>query len=140
MVALHLALALLLAWLLGRYGAKALNALGRLTPTKRDDRLFQLLGFLWWGVVALLALSYLAHTLSWPLEPLASWGKALVGWLGSRGLAILVVVGLTFVVHRLIPLLLARLPEVQGELTREAVRRKTLRVVAESVLRITIWS
>ncbi|MDM7324489.1 MAG: mechanosensitive ion channel family protein [Thermus sp.] len=138
MVALHLALALLLAWLLGRYGAKALNALGRLTPSERDDRFFQVLGWVWWGVVALLALSYLAHTLSWPLEPFASWGKALVGWLGSRGLAILVVVGLTFVVHRLIPLLLARLPEVQGELTREAVRRKTLRVVAESVLRITV--
>ena len=138
MVALHLALALLLAWLLGRYGAKLLNALGRLTPTGRDDRFFQALGFLWWGVVVLLALSYLAHTLSWTLEPLASWGKALVGWLGSRGLAILAVAGLTFAAYRLIPLLLAQLPEAEGELTRETVRRKTLRVVAESVLRITV--
>ncbi|WP_114313542.1 mechanosensitive ion channel family protein [Thermus caldifontis] len=138
MVALHVGLTLLLAWLLGRYGARALNALGRLTPTKRDDRLFQLLGLLWWGVVALLALSYLAHALAWPLEPLATWGKALVGWLGSRGLAILAVAALTFLAYRLIPLLLAQLPEPEGELTREAVRRKTLRVVAESVLRIAI--
>ncbi|WP_105318297.1 mechanosensitive ion channel family protein [Thermus tenuipuniceus] len=138
MVALHVTLALFLAWLLGRYGAKALNALGRLTPTERDDRFFRALGFLWWGVVALLALSYLAHALAWPLEPLATWGKALTQWLGSRGLAVLVILGLTFVGYRLIPLLLARLPEPEGELTREAVRRKTLRAVVESVLRVGI--
>ncbi|WCM40490.1 mechanosensitive ion channel family protein [Thermus antranikianii] len=138
MVALHVALALLLAWLLGLYGARALNALGRLTPTERDDRFFRALGFLWWGVVVLLALSYLAHALAWPLEPLATWGKALAQWLGSRGLAILAVMGLTLVAYRLVPLLLARLPEPEGELTREAVRRKTLRAVAESVLRVSI--
>lgn len=138
MVALHVALALLLAWLLGRYGARALSALGRLTPTERDDRFFRALGFLWWGVVALLALSYLAHALAWPLEPLATWGKALAQWLGSRGLAALAVVGLTFLGYRLIPLLLARLPEPEGELTREVVRRKTLRAVADSVLKVAI--
>ncbi|TFU15414.1 mechanosensitive ion channel family protein [Thermus tengchongensis] len=138
MVALHVALALLLAWLLGRYGARALSALGRLTPTEQDDRFFRALGFLWWGVVALLALSYLAHALAWPLEPLATWGKALAQWLGSRGLAALAVVGLTFLGYRLIPLLLARLPEPEGELTREVVRRKTLRAVADSVLKVAI--
>jgi len=138
MVALHVALALLLAWLLGRYGARALSALGRLTPTERDDRFLRALGFLWWGVVALLALSYLAHALAWPLEPLATWGKALAQWLGSRGLAALAVVGLTFLGYRLIPLLLARLPEPEGELTREVVRRKTLRAVADSVLKVAI--
>ncbi len=138
MVALHVALALLLAWLLGRYGARALSALGRLTPTERDDRFLRALGFLWWGVVALLALSYLAHALAWPLEPLATWGKALAQWLGSRGLAALAVVGLTFLGYRLIPLLLAHLPEPEGELTREVVRRKTLRAVADSVLKVAI--
>ncbi|WP_243089974.1 mechanosensitive ion channel family protein [Thermus neutrinimicus] len=138
MVALHVALALLLAWLLGRYGARALNALGRLTPTEGDDRFFRALGLLWWGVVALLALSYLAHALAWPLEPLATWGKALAQWLGSRGLAVLAVLGLTFLAYRLMPLLLARLPEPEGELTREAVRRKTLRAVADSVLKVAI--
>ncbi|MFN4232639.1 mechanosensitive ion channel family protein [Thermus sp.] len=138
MVALHVALALLLAWVLGRYGARALNALGRLTPTEGDDRFFRALGLLWWGVVALLALSYLAHALAWPLEPLATWGKALAQWLGSRGLAVLAVLGLTFLAYRLMPLLLARLPEPEGELTREAVRRKTLRAVADSVLKVAI--
>ncbi|MFX9446670.1 hypothetical protein ABTU78_20155, partial [Acinetobacter baumannii] len=51
---------------------------------------------------------------------------------------ILAVLGLTLVAYRLVPLLLARLPEPEGELTREAVRRKTLRAVAESVLRVSI--
>ncbi|MFN3368540.1 MAG: mechanosensitive ion channel family protein, partial [Thermus sp.] len=85
-----------------------------------------------------LALSYLAHALAWPLEPLATWGKALAQWLGSRGLAVLAVLGLTFLAYRLMPLLLARLPEPEGELTREAVRRKTLRAVADSVLKVAI--
>lgn len=132
---LQVVLTLILAWLLGRYGARALNALGRLTPTERGDRFFRLLGLLWWGVVLLLAASYLAYALGLPHEPLAGWGKALAGWLGARGLAALAVLGLTFLGFRLLPLLLARLPEPEGELTREAVRRRTLRAVAESVLK-----
>lgn len=138
MVALKALLALLVAWLLGRYGARALNLLGRLTPTARDDRLFRLLGFAWWGAVALGTSSYLVHLLALPLEPFASWGKALAGWLGARGASLMVVLALTFLGYRLVPLLLARLPEPEGELTREAVRRRTLRAVAESVLRGTV--
>ncbi|AEV17070.1 MscS Mechanosensitive ion channel [Thermus sp. CCB_US3_UF1] len=135
---LQLALTLLLALVLGRYGARALNLLGRLTPTARDNRLFQLLGYGWWGMVLLAALSYLAHALGLPHEPFASWGKALTLWLGARGLAVLAVLGLTFLAYRLIPLLLARLPEPEEALTREAVRRRTLRAVSESVLKGTV--
>jgi len=136
---LDVALALLVAWFLGRYGARALNALGRLTPTKGDHRFFQLLGLLWWGVVGLLAFSYLAHALDLPLEPWRSWGRDLVQWLGRQGVAALVVLALTFLGYRLVPLLLQSLPEPQEEeRTREAVRRRTLRTVSESVLRVAV--
>uniref|UniRef100_A0A7C5VJG9 Mechanosensitive ion channel family protein n=1 Tax=Thermus caliditerrae TaxID=1330700 RepID=A0A7C5VJG9_9DEIN len=138
MVVLKGLLALLLAWLMGRYGARALGLLGRLTPTEKDDRFFQLLGYAWWGAVLLSALSYLAHLFALPFEPFGSWGKALAGWLGARGFALLAVLGLTLLGYRLIPLLLARLPEPEGELTREAVRRRTLRSVSESVLKATL--
>lgn len=136
---LDLALTLLVAWLLGRYGARALSALGRLTPTERDDRFFRLLGLLWWGAVALLAFSYLAHALGLPLEPWRSWGQELTRWLGRQGVSALAVLALTFLGYRLIPLLLQSLPEPQEEgHTREAVRRRTLRAVAESVLRVAV--
>ncbi|GAB5603657.1 mechanosensitive ion channel family protein [Thermus sp. FJN-A] len=138
MVVLKALLVLLLAWILGRYGAKALNLVGRLTPTAKDDRFFRLLGYLWWGGVLVGALSYLAHLLALPYEPLASWGRSLAGWLGERGLAALAVLALTFLGYRLIPLLLARLPEAEEELSREAIRRRTLRVVSESALKGTL--
>jgi hypothetical protein len=111
---LDLALTLLVAWLLGRYGARALNALGRLTPTKGDDRFFQLLGLLWWGVVGLLAFSRLAHALDLPLEPWRTWGRELTRWLGRQGASALAVLALTFLGYRLVPLLLRGLPRTRG--------------------------
>ncbi|WP_117238572.1 mechanosensitive ion channel family protein [Thermus sediminis] len=135
----ELALALLVAWLLGRYGARALNALGRLTPAEGDGRLFQLLGLLWWGVVALLYFSYLVQALGLPYEPWRSWGEGLIRWLGGQGLSALAVLALTFLGYRLAPLLLQGLPRPpEGERTREAVRGRTLRAVSESVLRVAV--
>jgi small-conductance mechanosensitive channel len=135
---LDLALTLLVAWLLGRYGARALNALGRLTPTKGDDRFFQLLGLLWWGVVGLLAFSRLAHALDLPLEPWRTWGRELTRWLGRQGVSALAVLALTFLGYRLVPLLLRGLPEPEEGLSREAVRRRTLRRVSESALKAVV--
>ncbi|SDE89919.1 small conductance mechanosensitive channel [Thermus arciformis] len=131
----QLVLTLLVAWLLGRYGARLLAALGRLTPSEGDDRFFRLLGLLWWGVVLLLAGSYLAHALGLPQEPFRSWGAGLAAWLGERGLAALALLALTFLGYRLVPLLLRGLPAPEGVHTREAVRRRTLKVVSESVLK-----
>ncbi|MGC8876709.1 mechanosensitive ion channel family protein [Thermus sp.] len=132
---LHALLALLVAWLLGRYGARLLAALGRLTPTERDDRFFRLLGLLWWGAVLLLLGSYLAHALDLPHEPFRSWGQGLASWLGARGLSALSILALTFLGYRLVPLLLRKLPSPEGTHSREAVRRRTLKVVSESVLK-----
>ncbi len=139
---LDLALTLLVAWLLGRYGARALNALGRLTPTKGDDRLFQLLGLLWWGVVGLLAFSRLAHALDLPLEPWRTWGRELTRWLGRQGgsaLDALAVLALTFLGYRLVTLVPKNLPEPEGEeRTREAVRLRTLKRISQSALKAVV--
>jgi small-conductance mechanosensitive channel len=136
---LDLALTLLVVYFLGRYGARALNALGRLTPTKGDDRFFQLLGLLWWGVVLLLAFSHLAHALGLPVEPWRTWGQGLARWLGRQGASALAVLALTFLGYRLVPLVLKNLPEPEEEEhTREAVRRRTLRTVSESALRVVV--
>jgi len=136
---LEVALVLLLAWLLGRYGARALNALGRLAPREGESRLFRLLGLLWWGGVALAALSYLAHALNLPHEPFRSWGRGLALWLGRQGLTALAVLALTLLGYRLVPLLLRGLPEPEGEAhTREAVRRRTLKAVSESALKVAV--
>ncbi len=135
---LHLGLVLVLVWTLGRYGAQGLRALGRLIPGEKDDGLWRLAGFLWWGVVLLGASSYLVHAFGLPHEPLATWGRLLVGWLGSRGLTGLAILGVTLLAYRLVPALFGRLPVPEGELTREAVRLRTIRSVGESLLRVLV--
>ncbi|WP_337844794.1 mechanosensitive ion channel family protein [Thermus sp.] len=136
MATLHVLVSLAVVLLLGRWGGRLLAALGRAIPGERDDAFLRLLAWGWWGGLALAGTAYLAHALSLPYEPLRTWGGALVGWLGGRGLSALGVLALTHLGYRLLPLLLSRLPEPEGtELTREAVRRKTLRAVAESSLK-----
>ncbi len=133
---LTLFLVLTVTWALGRHGARLLNALGRITPSPRDDRFFQALGYLWWGLVLLAGGSFLVHALALPYEPFRGWGERLALWLGSRGVGVLAALGLTLLGYRLTPLLLRRLPEPQGGLEREAVRLRTIKNLLESVLRV----
>ncbi|BDG25666.1 mechanosensitive ion channel protein MscS [Thermus thermophilus] len=140
LAALHIALTLAAVVLLGRLGARLLGRLAALTPSTRDDAFFRLLGYAWWGVVAVAGASYLSHALSLPYEPLATWGRSLVTWLGGKGVAGGVVLLATWTAYRLVPLLLQSLPlpETEGELTRQAVRAKTLRNVSESALKVAV--
>ncbi|RDI95820.1 mechanosensitive ion channel family protein [Meiothermus sp. QL-1] len=128
---------LLLGYWLGRAGAGLAAWLGRLTPDTRDDRYWRWAGRLWWGLVGLALLSLLAHL--WQIDgPLQAWGETLLGWLGERGLAILLILGSTSLAWRLIPRLLQRVPVGSGEFSREQVRAQTLKSVLESVLQVLI--
>ena len=140
LAALHIALTLAAVVLLGRLGARLLGRLAALTPSTRDDAFFRLLGYAWWGVVAVAGASYLSHALSLPYEPLATWGRSLVAWLGGKGVAGGAVLLATWTAYGLVPLLLRSLPlpETEGELTRQAVRAKTLRNVSESALKVAV--
>ena len=140
LAALHIALTLAAVVLLGRLGSRLLGRLAALTPSTRDDAFFRLLGYAWWGVVAVAGASYLSHALSLPYEPLATWGRSLVAWLGGKGVAGGAVLLATWTAYRLVPLLLRSLPlpETEGELTRQAVRAKTLRNVSESALKVAV--
>ena len=140
LAALHIALTLAAVVLLGRLGARLLGRLAALTPSTRDDAFFRLLGYAWWGVVAVAGASYLSHALSLPYEPLATWGRSLVAWLGGKGVAGGAVLLATWTAYRLVPLLLRSLPlpETEGERTRQAVRAKTLRNVSESALKVAV--
>ena len=140
LAALHIALTLAAVVLLGRLGARLLGRLAALTPSTRDDAFFRLLGYAWWGVVAVAGASYLSHALSLPYEPLATWGRSLVAWLGGKGVAGGAVLLATWTAYRLVHLLLRSLPlpETEGELTRQAVRAKTLRNVSESALKVAV--
>lgn len=139
LAALHIALTLAAVVLLGRLGARLLGRLAALTPSTRDDAFFRLLGYAWWGVVAVAGASYLSHALSLPYEPLATWGRSLVAWLGGRG-------GRRGRPPRHLdglppgapPPQEPPLPETEGELTRQAVRAKTLRNVSESALKVAV--
>ena len=140
LAALHIALTLAAVVLLGRLGARLLGRLAALTPSTRDDAFFRLLGYAWWGVVAVAGASYLSHALSLPYEPMATWGRSLVARLGGKGVAGGAVLLATWTAYRLVPLLLRSLPlpETEGELTRQAVRAKTLRNVSESALKVAV--
>ena len=140
LAALHIALTLAAVVLLGRLGARLLGRLAALTPSTRDDAFFRLLGYAWWGVVAVAGASYLSHALSLPYEPLATRGRSLVAGLGRKGVAGGAVLLATWTAYRLVPLLLRSLPlpETEGELTRQAVRAKTLRNVSESALKVAV--
>jgi len=140
LAALHIALTLAAVVLLGRLGARLLGRLAALTPSTRDDAFFRLLGYTWWGVVAVAGASYLSHALSLPYEPLATWGRSLVAWLGGKGVAGGAILLATWTAYRLVPLLLQSLPlpETEGELTRQAVRAQTLRNVSESALKVAV--
>ncbi|GAA5334207.1 MULTISPECIES: mechanosensitive ion channel family protein [Thermus] len=136
---LQIVLVLLVVAVLGRLGGRLFAALAEAVPGKRDDAFFRLLGLLWWGILALAGFSYLVHALGLPHEPFRTWGEGLVRWAGAKGVAGLSVLALTYLAYRLTPVLLGHLPEPEGdELTREAVRRKTLRAVAESALKVVI--
>lgn len=140
LAALHIALTLVAVVLLGRLGARLLGRLAALTPSTQDDAFFRLLGYAWWGVVVVAGASYLSHALSLPYEPLATWGRSLVTWLGGKGVAGGAILLATWTAYRLVPLLLQSLPlpETEGELTRQAVRAKTLRNVSESALKVAV--
>lgn len=71
-------------------------------------------------------------------EPFYTWGRVLFGWLGERGLAVLLILGATSLALRLVPRLLQRMPAGPGEFSREQVRLQTLKSVLESVLKVLI--
>ncbi|MCS7057623.1 MAG: mechanosensitive ion channel family protein [Meiothermus sp.] len=121
-----------------RGGARFFGWLARFTPDARDDRYWRLLGGLWWVLVGLAVFSLLSHAWKVPLEPFGTWGRTLFGWLGERGLAVLLILGITSLALRLVPRLLQRVPVGSGEFTREQVRAQTLKSVLESVLQVLI--
>ncbi|GGM99006.1 mechanosensitive ion channel protein MscS [Thermus composti] len=139
MALVHVALVLVLVALLGRYGGWLFARLAQAVPGARNDLFFRLLGYAWWALLVLAGASYLVHALGLPYEPFRSWGEGLVRWAGAKGVAALGVLALTYLAYRLTPLLLGWLPPPEeGELTREVVRRKTLRTVGESALKVVV--
>ena len=140
LAALHIALTLAAVVLLGRLGARLLGRLAALTPSTRDDAFFRLLGYAWWGVVAAAGAPSPGLAPRPRRAPLATWGRSLVAWLGGKGVAGGAVLLATWTAYRLVPLLLRSLPlpETEGELTRQAVRAKTLRNVSESALKVAV--
>lgn len=138
MLAVHLALALFLFLAVGRLGHRAFLFLGRATPTAKDDALFRLLAYAWWGVSLVVALSYFAYTLGLPYEPFRSFGERLLLWAGAKGMAGGLILLLTWVAFLSVPRLLARLPEPEGEFSRRQVRSRTLRAVSETALKALV--
>jgi len=130
---------LILGFWVGRVGAGLAIWLSRLTPDTRDDRYWRLAGWLWWGLTTAMVAALAAHVWQLALEPFRSWGQTLSGWLGERGLSLLLILGATALLYRLVPRLLQRLPAGQsGEFTREQVRAQTLKSVLESVFQVLI--
>lgn len=138
MLAVHLALALFLFLAVGRLGYRAFLFLGRATPTAKDDALFRLLAYTWWGVSLVLALSYLVYTLGLPHEPFRSFGERLLLWAGAKGVAGGLILLLTWVAFLSVPRLLAQIPEPEGEFSRRQVRSRTLRAVSETALKALV--
>ena len=129
---------LVLGFWVGRAGAGLAGWLARLTPDTRDDRYWRLAGALWWALTAAMVASLAAQVWRVELEPFYAWGQVLLGWLGERGLAVLLILGATSLALRLVPRLLQRVPVGSGEFTREQVRLQTLKSVLESVLKALI--
>ncbi len=129
---------LILGFWVGRAGAGLAGWLARLTPDTRDDRYWRLASWLWWGVTGVMVASLAAQVWQLELEPFRSWGQTLSGWLGERGLSVLLIVGATSLALRLVPRLLQRVPVGTGEFSREQVRAQTLKSVLESVLQVLI--
>lgn len=128
----------LAAWA-GRSGARLLNRAAGYTATSRDDRYWQLAGYVWWVVVALAALSLAVHIFGLELEPFRGWGRQLAAWLGSKGLTGVLTLALTVTLYRLIPLLLGRIPLAKSEgFSRSQVRAQTIKSALESALRTVV--
>ncbi len=138
MSAVHLVIALFLFLMVGRLGSKAFLFLGRATPTAKDDALFRLLAYAWWGVSLVLALSYLVYTLGLPHEPFRTFGERLLLWIGTKGVAGGLILFFTWVAFLSLPRLLARLPEPEEAFSRRQVRAKTLRGVSETALKVLV--
>ncbi|MGQ9754044.1 MAG: mechanosensitive ion channel family protein [Thermaceae bacterium] len=138
MWAIQFTLALVLFLAVGSLGSKALRFIGQATPTEKDGALFKGLSYAWWGVSLFLGLSYLVYTLNLPHEPFRTFGERLLLWLGSKGVSGGVILLFTWLAFQSVPRLLQRLPELEGELTRKQVRAKTLRSVAEAVLKTVV--
>jgi small conductance mechanosensitive channel len=129
---------LILGFWVGRAGAGLAGWLARLTPDTRDDRYWRWAGWLWWGLTGVMVASLAVHVWQAQLEPLRSWGQNLSGWLGERGLAVLLIIGATSLALRLVPHLLQRIPVDNGEFSRQQVRAQTLKGVLEAVLQVLI--
>ncbi len=130
---------LILGFWIGRAGAGLAGWLATLTPDTRDDRYWRLASWLWWGITGVMIASLAAQVWQLELEPFHGWGQTLSGWLGERGLALLLIIGATSLALRLVPRLLQRVPLGNSdEFTRERVRAQTLKSVLESVLQVLI--
>lgn len=129
---------LILAFWIGRVGAGLAGGLAKLTPDTRDDPYWRWAGRAWWLLTMAMVAALAAQVWQVRLEPFYTWGAVLLGWLGARGLAVLLILGATSLALRLVPRLLQQVPVGSGEFSREQVRAQTLKSVLESVLKVLI--
>ncbi|WP_456410335.1 mechanosensitive ion channel family protein [Oceanithermus sp.] len=126
-------LALILAYYVGRSGARLFGWFARLTSDTRDDPFWRLLAMGWWVVVATALLAFVVYLHDVKLEPLHTWGSLLVRWLGSRGLGVLLILAGTYAAWRMVGVMAGRIKIADGgDFERQKVRKQTLLTVVES--------
>jgi len=127
--------AALVAYQLGRTGARLFHWIAKLTEDPRDDAFWRWLARGWWALVALALVSFVFRLFEARIEPFYTWGELLVRWVGSRGLSVLFVLVLTYAAYRLVDVLAARFKVEEGPFDRQRVRKETLANVVQSTLK-----
>lgn len=133
--------ALGVAYTVGRAGARLARWVARLTPDERDDPFWRAVGWAWWGIVLLALVSFGHFLFEIKVEPLYTWGVLLARWMGSRGLAVLLILAATYFAYRLVEVLVRHIKIPQKpDFEREQVRIQTLMAVTESTLKGAVIS
>jgi len=124
------------AYTVGRAGSRLAHWVARLTPDRRDDAFWRIVGWIWWAVVLVALVSFGHFLFEIKVEPLYTWGLQLARWMGSRGLAVLLILAATYFAYRLVEVSVRRIKIPQKpEFEREQVRIQTLMTVIESTLK-----
>ncbi len=133
--------ALAVAFSIGRAGSRLAAWVAKLTPDERDDPFWRLVAWGWWLVVAFALVSFGHFLFEIKIEPLYTWGLLLARWMGTRGLAVLLILAATYFAYRLVEVLVQHIniPK-KSEFEREQVRIATLMVIIESVLKVSVIS